>query len=169
MDRILLNTVLALSAVMALSVVVVGQTRSPRAVRAAREAQQRIPALLKQLDDADPKTWQSAMTELAKLKESAVPQLVQRVRKAGLGSLGRARAVQVLGRIGARAVVAVPVMLDILPGASSRTQSAITLALARVGPYAGAERSASARPCSNICENKATGVCAICMVSGLNL
>lgn len=126
-----MNRTILVTTVVALLAGLHGQTRSPHAAR--------IPALLLRLDHPNPKTWHSAMTALANSKDTAVPHLVRRVRKAG--GPGRVRAVQVLGRIGARAVAAVPVLLKILPDASSRMQSAIIFALGRLGPYAGAERS----------------------------
>ncbi len=50
------------------------------------------------------------------------------------------RAVRILHRIGAHAVDAVPALLDALPDGEGRLQSAIVLALGRIGPHAGRQR-----------------------------
>ena len=49
---------------------------------------------------------------------------------------GRVEAARALGRLGARAVPAVPSLLELVPGDDPDLNSAVVVALGRIGPYA---------------------------------
>jgi HEAT repeat protein len=110
--------------------------------RFSADAKKIIPAAIKLLDQKDSTIWQPAMQALAGLKKTSVPYLIERVRNSPPRVLdpGGVRAVQILDRIGPRAVAAVPALLDALPTGENRLQVAIVQALGRLGPYSGKHR-----------------------------
>ncbi len=118
-----------------------GQGRTRRA--RGDDAKKIFSAAMKLLDHKDSTIWLATMDALAKLKGTAVPYLIQRVRDSAPEGLdtGAVRAVQVLDRIGARAVAAVPTLLDTLPDAPERMQTAIVLALGRLAPHTSKHRA----------------------------
>lgn len=133
-----MNPSIPTTMVVVLAGLLAAQSNSIRKARAAH----RLTEFVKQLGHPDDRTWQTAMKELTRLKGVAVPHLVGRLRMKGpkAGGHARTRAVQVLFRIGTPAVPAVPDLVNLLPDATTRLQTAIVLALGQIAPYAGNQR-----------------------------